>query len=391
MRIQLCKEYWKFGNADKQKLYLSSLIDNVPVRRKNMSANKNKSTSRIFYLSNSLGQKKRVCLKFFCRTFAISHRIVELTMRDVGIAGSYVGSDRRRGVRPANATSEEKVAFVKKRMDPFPTVEHHYCRKDTEKVYLDSDLNLSTMYRLYKVRCIDEDRLPVSDFVYRKIFHEFYPQYSFYIPKKDQCTVCNVYKNAVDKSSLKDEWEGHKKREKDAMDMKASDKQRAKEDKGIRFRTISFDLQAILSVPFSGDNQIYYRRKLNVYNFTIFEGHDSNGDCFVWDECAGSKGSSEIATCIYMYLSSLPKTVTHVSTFSDTCGGQNRNKYFAAAMLYAVSHTHINLIDVKYMESGHSYLEADSMHATIERARKNKKIYTTREWALLISGSRRNP
>lgn len=175
------------------------------------------------------------------------------------------------------------------------------------------------------------------------------------------------------------------------MDMKASDKQRAKDDKGTTFRSISFDLQAILSVPFSSDNQVYYRRKLNVYNFTIFEGHNSNGECFVWDECAGSKGSSEIATCLFKYLTSLPATVKHVTTYSDTCGGQNGNKFFAAAMLYVVNCTPIETIDVKYMESGHSYLEADSIHATIERSRKNKKIFTTREWALLIAASRRNP
>lgn len=43
------------------------------------------------------------------------------------------------------------------------------------------------------------------------------------------------------------------------------------------------------------------------------------------------------------------------------------------------------------MESGHSYLECDSMHATIERKSKHKKIYTTREWALLMSTARIQP
>lgn len=78
--------------------------------------------------------------------------------------------------------------------------------------------------------------------------------------------------------------------------------------------------------------------------------------------------------------------------FSDTCGGQNRNKYVAGAMLYAVKHiANLEIIDLKFMESGHSYLEADSMHSTIERARKHKQIYTTREWAILIAMARRNP
>nr|CAH7758669.1 unnamed protein product [Callosobruchus chinensis] len=104
------------------------------------------------------------------------------------------------------------------------------------------------------------------------------------------------------------------------------------------------------------------------------------------------KGSTEIGTCILKYLYELPETVTHVSSFSDTCGGQNRNKYVAAAMLFAVNKIHhLNVIDLKFMESGHSYLEADAMHATIERARKHKSIYTTREWSVLISTARRNP
>lgn len=43
------------------------------------------------------------------------------------------------------------------------------------------------------------------------------------------------------------------------------------------------------------------------------------------------------------------------------------------------------------MESGHTYLEADSMHATIERARKYRKVYTTEKWALLIAMARKKP
>lgn len=40
-------------------------------------------------------------------------------------------------------------------------------------------------------------------------------------------------------------------------------------------------------------------------------------------------------------------------------------------MLYVVNCTYIETINVNHMESEHSYLEADSIRATIERARKN--------------------
>ena len=42
-------------------------------------------------------------------------------------------------------------------------------------------------------------------------------------------------------------------------------------------------------------------------------------------------------------------------------------------MLYAVPVTHVATIDLKYMESGHSYLEADSMHSASEKSKLIKK------------------
>ena len=132
--------------------------------------------------------------------------------------------------------------------------------------------------------------------------------------------------------------------------------------------------------------------KLNVYNFTIFDNYKKEGFSYLWDELNGKKGSNEIGTSLYEYLRGLPSHVTHVSTFSDTCGGQNRNRNIAAAMIYAVSMIeNIQTIDVKFMESGHSYLDADSMHARIEECRKHRRIYTTREYALVIENARIKP
>lgn len=75
-----------------------------------------------------------------------------------------------------------------------------------------------------------------------------------------------------------------------------------------------------------------------------------------------------------------PESVSHVTTYSDTCEGQNRNKNILAAMLYAINRLqNFKTIDIKFIKSGYSYLEADSMHATIER-QENKKICTTQEW-----------
>ena len=41
------------------------------------------------------------------------------------------------------------------------------------------------------------------------------------------------------------------------------------------------------------------------------------------------------------------------------------------------------------MESSHCYLEADAMHANIEKAFRHTKIYTTCEWELIIGFARK--
>lgn len=205
-------------------------------------------------------------------------------------------------------------------------MESHYCRRDIKKLYLGAELNISVIYKLYcETYCLEEKTKPVSVNVYRTIFNSYDPPLSFHVLKKDQCSKCNSYYGAQDKTEFEIEWQLHKKREKEAMEMKASDKKEALDQNGVTCRAITFDLEAILNIPFSADSQIYYRRKLSVYNFTIFD------------------------------------------------------------------YDHLEIIDIKFMESGHSYLEADSMHATVERARKNRKIYTTEESALLIEMGRQKP
>ena len=48
------------------------------------------------------------------------------------------------------------------------------------------------MYRLYKEKCVAEKKKAVSASKYRTVFCEEY-NYSFHVPKKDQCQTCVVY------------------------------------------------------------------------------------------------------------------------------------------------------------------------------------------------------
>lgn len=168
-----------------------------------------------------------------------------------------------------------------------------------------------------------------------------------------------------------------------AYKLKDMDKNRAKEDPSMRI--LVFDLQQVLDTPSLTTNVSFYKRLLSTYNLTIRDCTNDGGttDCFMWHEAIGKRGSEEIASCVLKKLESLPESVTHVVTYSDTCGGQNRNINMASMFSYFVSKSNnVNCVDQKFLLPGHTHLECDADHARIERSKKTTEIpiMVPRDW-----------
>ncbi|KAL4718408.1 hypothetical protein ACJJTC_004679 [Scirpophaga incertulas] len=70
--------------------------------------------------------------------------------------------------------------------------------------------------------------------------------------------------------------------------------------------------------------------------------------------------------------------------------GQNRNQYISALLLWTVQNIdHLEIIEQKFLESGHTHMEVDSMHAAIESASKNKTISSVSEWKNVFKEARK--
>jgi len=83
--------------------------------------------------------------------------------------------------------------------------------------------------------------------------------------------------------------------------------------------------------------------------------------------------------------------VNHVCFFSDICTGQNRNRFVCTALLHAVSTVpNIHVIDQKYLVSGHTQMECDSMHAAIENAKRNTSIVVPSQYDTIVRMERAN-
>lgn len=398
-RNTIFSSFWNCGSYERQKDFICSWVKEKETKtlhdpQKPSSNRKKRKVAREFYFK--IEEKEvRVCKTFFTATLDVSNMYVDHAMKHCSSSGTYASQENRGRHTPSNKTSEEVLMKVREHITSFPVMEGHYVRKSTNRKFLPPDLNITKMQELYQEKCRTEGLKPVNNHLYRKIFNEEY-NFSFHRPKKDQCLSCNQYRNLLAKSKGRDsmplaekqKYDLHQSRKIQARESKENDKKRSKADKS--YHAATFDLQAILSTPCSLVSQIFYKRKLNCYNLSVYSLGDGKASCFVWNESDAERGSCEIATCLTLYIKALPPSVKHVVFFSDTCAGQNRNKFMTAAMLHAVKESPtLESIAQKFLESGHSQMECDSIHATIENAKRKTEIHAPCEWDTVIRMARK--
>lgn len=239
------------------------------------------------------------------------------------------------------------------------------------------------MFDLFKELYVDSS---VKLHTYRRIFCAQY-NYSFHRPKKDTCITCEKYNNANNKEDLQEMYDQHQRNKILARESKSKDKEVAKLNKALKVFT--FDMQSVLSSPCLNVSCLYYARKFSTYNSTFYDMENGEGYCFVWNESQGNRGSDEVGTTIYKLLSMQKPSVTDIIFYSDCCGGQNRNRFIASLLIYMNNNLKFNSITLKFLESGHTQMEADSIHSTIEKCKRDATIYSPEEWPTLIRQARR--
>lgn len=390
-RNEICRHYWQLDFVGRKNFILSRIEVNHPKR---VLAVKNKRekrsyTKKCYFIKNDA--KVQVCQKFFTKTLNIGPSVVFDAVNKRNSIGAFDVIDNRGKHEPANKTKPEILEGIRRHIESFPCMESHYTRKDTKRKYLSADLNIRKMHTLYKELCHEKNQEAANELTYRRVFATEY-NLSFFVPKKDQCTICTNYEKADEekKGLLEENYKEHVQRKNVCNAEKEKDKERANKDPN--FLSVSFDLQAVLQIPHCKVSLLYYSRKLCVFNLTVYEaGLPNNAYCFLWSELNGKKGSCEIGTILLHYLSKcIPGNVTEISLFSDTCSGQNRNKNVAAILLWAVQNIeHLQIIEQKFLESGHTYMEADSMHSAIESQKKETSVFSMQDWISICERARR--
>lgn len=200
--------------------------------------------------------------------------IAERTLRTV-IQGRYSSSvgvgvipnDKRGKHAYHNQVRPEIIQSVRDHINSIPRIESHYTRANTSREFIDGGLTIKEMHRNY---LSSRESMQSANYdMYARIFNTEF-NVSFFIPKKDQCDLCESYNNSTgeDKLKLQKPYEEHQKQKDLSRKEKSKDVETTKNGDDETIVAI-YDLQAVIPVPTGNSSAFFYKSKLNCLNFTV--------------------------------------------------------------------------------------------------------------------------
>lgn len=367
-REQVFRLYWSLTQNEKY-IFLNKSTRKLCKSRKT-TINQSRRSYSFFYFLQIKGEAIRVCKDFFLGTLNISQKPVYTAHLEV----DEVKKDKRgkQGSRKLDDRKEEIIDHIKK----FPVVDSHYCRKITKRKYLDSNLSVAKMYRLYALWCQENAKSPVKLSYYRYIFtNEF--NYGFHMPKKDRCLKCEKYRIKKEEKTLTlEEQNLHE----EHVEIKNKMRFERNRDRESKVPTLCFDLENVITCPRSEVGDFFYLQKLNIYNLTAYFSTTRKVYCAIWTEERQGRGGNVIASAFKKIVDKVlsENNISDLITWSDSCVAQNRNSFISCAVLDILKeHPELKSVTMKYSVPGHGAIqEVDNVHSCIERYMNKSEYYS---------------
>lgn len=397
-RLKLFTDFWSLANLDLQRQFIANSMNeiNPKYRYVRIGGTRNQRTKNNAFYFNHNNQKVRVCKLFFKNTLDINDRPIRTVIEKRNKIGGAVPEPEKRGKHTNHKTIDPAIRQgIREFIESIPKIESHYTRAKTSRQFIDGSRSLAQIHRDYVASCTEKHKPSASYTIFTRTFNEDF-NISFFVPKKDLCETCVAYQNCEQGKGVEEENPLQEKYDTHLVEKKLSreEKQRDKTTRTLNGFVAVYDLQAVMQIPKGDVSVFYYKSKLNVLNFTIYDLHDNSCECYVWDEANGNRGVNELGSCILKYLE---KKATmkdaEIIFYSDNCVGQQKNKFMLATYLYAVRYLGIKSITHKFLIKGHTQNEGDSAHSLIERQVKRQlksgPIYTPEGFISAIKAARK--
>lgn len=325
-RTQIFNYFWSKLGWEQRRIYVDLLVEKTNTRR--IRNRKNETESRrefswLYYLKLEDDTKFRVCKNMFLNTLGIKEKSVKAWKNTD--AKTLEAKLPEVLDEPAETDGDRKELLFQFFRD-LPKLESHYCRAKTTKLYLETNWDSkASLYRFYKLWSESHKIKPLSSKVFDTVFSDM--NLSLFKPKKDECEKCVSFKT---NNLSKDEYALHEIRKNQAREA-------LKIDTVSDHKVFCMDTQAVLLSPKSNVSSLYFKMKLMVHNFTIYDVKTHEGYCFIWHEAAGGVTSNEYSSIIIHFLKKYVfETLSEgqkIILFSDGCTSQNRNATLSNSLL----------------------------------------------------------
>lgn len=187
-----------------------------------------------------------------------------------------------------------------------------------------------------------------------------------------------------------EEYINHQEKKEQARISKKEDKDKAiSNPKDIA--AFCVDVQAVKLAPVLQASAIYYKTKLCVHNYTIYNMATKDVICYLWDESQGGLEANIFSTILTEFFSNYlleNNSTKEFIIYSDGCGYQNKNVTLSNALLHFAIKNEVTITH-NYLQKGHTQMEVDSVHSTIERRLKNRDIYLPHDYIAVCKEARR--
>lgn len=378
-RQEIFNNFWTRTTWSQRKVLISSLVKKVPVKRRKQKEDVSRRRFTFQYSLKIDGEVVPVCKKTFLNTFCLK----EWSVRNWVLNNDNYNIPTKKSKGTAKHVLSKRDS-AKKFILSLPKIESHYCRKDSNKEYFDITYqSIREIYSKYEDYMKSKDvKNKASYHTFLKVIHSL--NVGLYKPKKDQCDLCFSYKkNNIDELSYK----AHLNEKDEARAEKAKDKTEAM--KGER-NVYTLDVQAVQLVPQIEAGAIYFKQKLAVHQFTIYNLKTSETHCYVWHEGEGGMDANVFASCVANFLENYVDLSLPTVLFSDGCGAQNRNTTLANTLQLIAIKYNATLFQ-KYLTVGHTQMECDAVHALIEKKKKCKELFVPMDFVNVIKKARSVP
>lgn len=379
-RKLIFNRFWATKCWQSQQNFIASSVT-VSAAKRHYVKQSRRNYSRQFLLN-----QKRVCLKVFIGTLSITTQRLHYCITKK--VQQNICSPDKRGKCTPNKTSNTKILEIREFLDSIPKYTSHYTKN--EKLYFKEDLTKVKLFEEYKKKQGEECKISVSKPVFYRIFNEY--NIGIYVPKTDTCQVCDAgaikkkYGTEEEKAEIKKNLDLHLELAEKARDYLNLATGEAKGTSSLLVFT--FDMQKNQPLPRLQTSVVFYKRQLWMLNVGINNRKDNQGVMAMWAETEGKRGAKEICSSIIAYLDVTDTSaVKRVKTFSDACGGQNRNKAIICFFMWLCDTRGFESWEHTYMESGHSYLPNDRDFSVIEKKAKGMMIHSKEEWMSLVQSS----